>query len=139
VVLLENAASIPRSQKILIRATCLSTDLVGYCVRISGSKTGSIYDVTKMDPTDPSTNQAVGIITQKYSSTLCQVQLSGPLANVYSSLVPGKRYWIDTDSTLTEDRPSPLPGGVLYLQLMGVALSDNEILISPSLPVVMPG
>ena len=134
-----NVASIPRSQKILCRANCLSSDAVGHCVCITGSKTGSVYAVTKMDPRLSGTNQAVGIITKKYSSTLCRFQLFGPLIGVYSSLVPGKRYWIDGDSTITPIRPSPLPGGVLYLQLMGVALDDDELLIHPNMPTILRG
>jgi len=134
-----NVPSIPRAEKVLRRAQCSAAEAVGDCVRISGSKIGSLYQVRKMDPTVAGTDQAVGIVTKKYDATTCRVQLWGPMPDVYGSLVPGQRYWVDVDSTLTPVRPSPAPGGVLYLQMMGVALDDDELLVDPHMPMVMRG
>ena len=134
-----NVPSIPRAQKILGRAYCLSTDLLGDCVSISGAKTGNIYNVTKFDPTTESQNQAIAVITKKYSTTLCRIQFLGPMTGVYTSLTPGSSYWVDFDSQLTDVRPIPDPGAIFLLQQMGIALSTDELLINPDKPRILRG
>ena len=118
-------------------ATCQTTDAVQDCVVISGPKVGGLRPVTKVDPTDVASEQAVGIITKKYDSTTCEVQLFGPMIGVYSSLTPGKRYWVDGNARLTETRPSPSVGGTFNLQLMGVALASDELMVNPHMPTVL--
>lgn len=130
-----NAASVPRSERILGRGDCLATDDVKDCVRITGPKVLNRYQVTKMDPTVSGEDQAVAVIIKKYSPTDCIMQFHGPLRDVYTGLTPGKRYWIGTDSRLTTAVGVPAVGGVFYLQFMGVATSDDEILIDPHVPV----
>lgn len=134
-----NVPSIPRAQKVLGRAACLSTDQVGHCVKITGPKVGSLYTVAQFDPTVQGSDQGVGIITKKHSSTLCRVQFFGPMVGVYNSLLPGKRYWVGTDSQLTNVRPSPSVGGYLYLQFMGVATDSSELMLDPHIPIVLTG
>lgn len=130
-----NAASVPRSERILGRANCLATDDVLDCVRITGPKVASRYQVTKFDPTNSGEDQAVGIIVRKLDPTTCIVQFSGPLKDVYTGLTSGKRYWVGTDSRLTLTVGTPGVGGVFYLQLMGVATDSDEILVDPHMPM----
>jgi len=130
-----NAASVPRSERILGRANCLATDSVMDCVRITGSKVSNRFQVTKVDPTNPGEDQAIGIIIKKYDPTTCVVQFHGPMRGVYTGLAPGKRYWIDTNARLTTAIGTPAIGGVFYLQMMGVATDDEEILVDPHMPM----
>ena len=128
-----NAASIPRSQRILGRANCLASDSVGNCVVITGSKIGDYYQVETMDPVLDGTDQAVAVITEKSSPTECVIQFHGLLSGVYSGLTAGKRLYVGIDGQLTHTPPSPA-GGVLYLQLMGVAIDDEEVMLDPHVP-----
>ena len=130
-----NAASVPRSERILGRANCLATDAVQDCVRITGPKGSNRYQVTLVDPTNPTEDQAVGVIVKKYDSTTCVVQFHGPMRSVYTGLAAGKRYWIGADGRLTLTAGTPGAGGIFYLQMMGVATSDDEILLDPHMPV----
>ena len=100
-----NAASVPRSERILGRGNCLATDDVQDCVRITGPKVSNRFQVTKVAPDVLGEDQA------------------------------GKRYWIGADSKLTTSIGVPAVGGVFHLQFMGVATSDDEILIDPHVPV----
>jgi len=130
-----NAASVPRAERILGRANCLATDAVGDCVRITAAKIANRFQVTKFVPTVTGTDQAVGIIIKKDDPTTCIVQFHGPMRGVYTGLTPGRRYWVGSDSRLTLSVGVPGIGGVFYLQMMGVATDDEEILVDPCLPM----
>jgi hypothetical protein len=134
-----NAASIPRSEKIIERAFCTIAEQVGDCVINSGPKIGTIYTVSKMIPTVDGMSQAVGIITKKYDSTTCRVQLLGPLKGVVSGLVPGKRCWVGKDSKITQDMPSLDTDEILYLQVIGTASDFDEMVLNPQIPIVLRG
>jgi hypothetical protein len=126
-----NAASVPRSERILGRANCLPTDLVGDCVRISSDKVGNKYQVQKVDIT--AGYPAVGIVVKKYSISDCIVQFHGPLMDVYSSLSAGFSYVVGTDSRPAKigDANYPVPGGTTFFQQIGVATSFSELLVIP--------
>lgn len=114
----------------VIDAACLATDSVGDCVKITGVKSGSLYQVEKID-IDSDTVPAIGIIESKSTSTQCVVRVLGILEGVYTGLVAGTSYLVDTDSQLTPTIADP-PSGVRYIQVMGVAVSDDEFLVMPS-------
>lgn len=130
-----NAATVPRAEKVIKKANCLASDLAGDCVRITGPTVGGLYQVTHMDPTVDGTDQAVGVIISKTTSTLCYVQFHGPLHGVYAGLTPGKRLYVNADSQLTHTPPTPAGGGVLYLQVMGSAIDESVVLLTPETPV----
>lgn len=113
-----------------INSICNATDSVGDCVKIVSPKVGSTYIVEKLD-IDTDTNPAIGIIESKSTSTSCVVRILGILKGVYSGLVPGATYLVDTDSQLTQTLGDP-PSGVRYIQTMGTAISDDEFLVMPS-------
>lgn len=128
-----NAASIPRSQKILGKANCLATDAVKDCVRITASKVGNLYQVAKVSITTLGDPPAVGIIIRKDSPTLCVVQFHGPMPGVYAGLTPGEAYLVGTDARLAKpgDPNYPTVSGTTYFQQMGVATSSGEFLVNP--------
>lgn len=123
-----------------LQALCTASEGIGDCVRISGPKSGTLYQVREMNPQNPGEDQAIGIVTDKSDPTHCTVITRGLMAGIYTGLVPGDRYFIDPSSQLTNVRPSPTPaGGTYYLQVMGVALDTEELLVNPETPVVMRG
>lgn len=134
-------AVVARKKREFSLGNCLASDEVGDCVRVTGAEVAGRVQVTKVDPTVPDTDQAVGIIVDKIDTTTCIVMLNGMMRDVYTGLVPGKRYWIGSDSKLTDVRPSPDPGvgSYYYLQLMGVAMDDEVLRLDPQLPMVLRG
>lgn len=130
-----NAASVPRSERILGRATCLAGDLVGDCVRIRASKTGNRFEVEKVDISTPGSPPSVGLIVKQYSLSDCIVQFHGPMRSIYTGLQPGTSYLVGTDARLSKLGDANYPSGSDFFQVMGTATSDNEILIHPFTPV----
>lgn len=120
------------SNTIIEDANCLASDLVGDCVKITGSRVGGKLQVTKIDIT--ADKRACGIIISKSSSTDCQVQLHGSMVGVYTGLSPNSSYMIDTAARLTTILPVPPASGFVYVQHMGYAISSNEFFVSPSIP-----
>ena len=109
-------------------------------MRITGNQVNGYVQVTSVDPTDPNEDQAVGVIVDKIDATTCWLIMWGRMRDVYTGLVPGQRYWVGSDSKLTDVRPSPAPSGGTYnLQLMGVAIDDEELMLNPQMPTVLRG
>jgi len=113
-----------------IDAICKAADSVGDCVKIIDVKAGELYQVEKID-IDNDTKPAVGIIESKSTATRCVIRILGILKNVYSGLVPGATYLVDTDSQLTQTLGDPLTG-FRYVQIMGTAVSDDEFMVLPN-------
>lgn len=127
-----NAASVPRSERILGRATCLATDAVGDCVRIRAAKVGNVFQVEKVDISTPGSPPAVAIIRKKYTATNCIVHFHGPLRNVYTGLSPGIIYLVGTDGQPAKLGDANYPvAGTDYFQQIGVATSTDELLVIP--------
>jgi len=121
-------------------ATCAGTDVVGDFVHISSGLSGAgIYTVAKSDPRTKSTMPAVGVIVSKSSTVRCFVQALGELTTS-GGMTPGDRYWIALDSQLDNVPPTPLPAELVVAQVVGVALSDEKLLLRPDLaPVILRG
>jgi hypothetical protein len=120
----------------ILDANCLSTDSVKDVVYISGDKGGGRYTVTKVNTAHAEAHRAIGIgvlIQKGVDPTLCKVQISGPLADLYTGLTPGRRLFVGTDSRLTETPPVPSTGSAL-LQKIGYALASNVVLVAPEEP-----
>ena len=127
-----NAASVPRSEKILGRATCLASDAIGNCVRISAPKTGHIYNVETVDISTSGSPPAVAIVIKKYSATDCAVQFHGPMRAIYTGLNSGVAYLVGTDGRISSIGDANYPvSGSDFFQFIGVATSDNELLVHP--------
>lgn len=133
-------AVVSRVQENLNVGNCLASDEEGNCVRVTGNQVNGLDQVTSVDPTNPAEDQAVGVIIEKIDPTTCLLIFQGRMRDVYTGLIPGKRYWVGSDAKLTEVRPSPaLAGGTYNLQLMGVALDNEELLLNPQTPIVLKG
>jgi hypothetical protein len=125
---LGNELSISRALRIFARATipalCDTSDQVGNCVYIAGDAVGSTYVVRTADPTDPEKMPVVGVLWKKRSATECRVRLFGELKGVYAGLSPGLPLYVGLDGRLTHTPPEN-PGGPIYAQLVGWALSSS--------------
>lgn len=117
-------------------ADCLAGDAVGNAVYITGDKVLGQYQVATVDPRDLLKIPAVGVIESKPSSTTCVVRYLGPLAS--SGRTPQKQQWVGLLGSLVEDKTTvtPLPGGKVLIQQMGVALASDIILIQPQMPII---
>lgn len=131
-----NAASVPRSERILGRATCLATDAVGDCLYITAAKVGNVFQVAAADITDVTKLPVVAIVVKKDSPTNAIVQFHGPLRVVYTGLTSGLSYVVGTDSrpATVGDANYPIAGGTTHFQQIGVATSGDELLVIPLEP-----
>lgn len=122
---LVNAATVPRAEKILRRAICPASIVVGNCVSVVGDKVGPQLQVDLADPTDTIFVPAIGVVIRKYTPTLCLVQSAGPMVGVVSGLVAGAPYYLSAAGQLTAT-PPPSPA---HVQQMGIAWDSDEILL----------
>lgn len=122
---LVNVATIPRAERILRRAQCPASIVLGDCVSVVGPKVGRLLDVALADPAASPYLPAIGIVTRKYSATLCRVQCMGPLLGIYTGLCVGRTYYLSATGRLTLTPPAS-PAAT---QAMGVAWDDDEFLI----------
>lgn len=108
-------------------ATCLSGDLAGDCVRISGGVVAGAPQVRKVDISSYTGMPAVGIITVKTSATTCLVAYFGGLQS--TGLTPGATYFVGADGRPTNIRPV----GPAFIQIVGVALFETVLMLNPSM------
>lgn len=77
---------------------------------------------------------ASGVIIKKLSPTVCFVQFHGTVPfTVYSGLTPGRVYVVGTNGMPATygDANYPPTGGAHAFQQIGVATSDDELLVHP--------
>jgi hypothetical protein len=83
---------------------------------------------------------AVGIIIEKLTATTCVVQMYGPASvpGDITDLQPGKRCFVGYNSKPTIVPPSVAdsPTGKMMLQIVGIALDDDEMEIMPNMSIV---
>lgn len=127
-----NPASIHRSEQILGRADCLTTDAVGDIVRITGAKVGNRFQVAKVDISVAGDPPASAIIIKKPvpAGTDCVVQFDGPMRGTYTGLIPHSVYVVGTDGRLARTGDANFPGATDPVQQVGEATSSDELLIS---------
>lgn len=126
---LRNAASIPRSEKVLGRANCLAADAIGSVVFITGPKVSNRYQVATADPDLSAKMPAAGLLIRKDTATLGVVQFHGPVKNVYAGLTPGATYYVGTDGLLSRFGDPNFPGTAAWFQKVGVATSSAELFL----------
>ena len=107
-----------------LQANCLTTDVVGDCVYITGPVSGGLYQVAKADSSNPVKMPAIGIIQSKITPTLCLVRLLGEAQGIYSGLTPNGVLFVGASG-----QPSHTPG--LLEQVIGIATSIDRAFISP--------
>jgi hypothetical protein len=111
-----------------LSASCLSSLSVGDFVYISGPSISGVYQVALADITDYNKMPAVGVITEKPTTTTCTLQWHGEIKNVYTGLTPHRVYFLDESA-----RPSlspPTSPSTKYIQALGVALSSDTLLLT---------
>lgn len=110
-------------------ATCASSDVVGDLVRV----TAPLKVVSRVSITDVLTMPAIGVIIQKPSSTSAVVQCTGLIQGVYTGLTPGGMYFVGSNGRPTISVPTPGVGTSVFLQLIGVAVDADVLLLAPNL------
>ncbi len=116
------------------QAGCSAGDAVGDLVYINADSVAGTFQVGKVDPTDTTMMPAVGVVHSKSTSTSCLVLAFGIVSA--TGVVPGSRYFVDTDGSLTATPPLPAAGNYVMIQAVGVALDSARFRIHPSLDMV---
>jgi len=111
-------------------ANCLATDNVGDVVYVTGDAIGGKFQVSRVDITDPLKVPGVGLITSKSAPTDCKILRYGVIG--VPALTTGKIYFVGSNGRPTDVRPVALPGGKVFVQVMGVAMASSLLLVSPS-------
>lgn len=125
--------------EISFSADCPSALSVEDIVYITGPEVSGIAQVDIVDITNVNTMPAIGIITEKTSSTRCKVVLVGEITTT-STLTPGKRYFVGATGTLSSTIPAPGVGAIAFAQPVGYALAVNRLIFNPeSTPIIQKG
>lgn len=128
-----NPASVPRSERIIRRATCGAGDALRQCVKVTLPRSGNLWRVGGVTSSTITTLvPAVGVIIKKLSPTVCYAQFHGttPLG-LYTGLLPGQVYVVGTDGkpATVGDANYPVEGGADAFQHIGIATSDDELFV----------
>lgn len=107
-------------------AGCDASLVVGEWVYITGPSVSGRYQVARSDIGDYSKMPAVGVVVDKPSSTLCQVQWGGEVSGL-GTLVPRRVYFLQSDSKI--GLGPPVASGQ-YVQRLGVALDTSRLLVN---------
>jgi len=114
------------------KSNCLSSDIVGNCVFVTGSLVGGLVQVETVDPFNGSIKMPVfGIIISKSSPTDCIVQIFGVVLGV-GIFTPGRPLYVSSTGKLTHSVLAPTTGQVAYNQPMGIAFDTSSILLIPN-------
>lgn len=111
-------------------ANCSSTDINGQFVYITGPSIGGLPQVTKVDISTSGMYPAVGVLIEKNTPTRCTVHVIGEFAVSPANLIPGKPYFIGSDSMLTHIPPVALVGGFVAVQAVGTAIDYGRLLLN---------
>jgi len=87
-----------------------------------------VYQVTKVDISTYGKYPAVGMITEKSTSTRCLVSVVAEVATS-TTLIPERLYFIGFDSLITATPPVPAPSTRCALQVIGTALDAGKLLL----------
>jgi hypothetical protein len=117
-------------------ANCLPTDMVGDCVYVRENPIDGFFQVTKGDPLSLSKMPIVGIIKEKSTTTICDVQFSGVFEGIYGGMMAGRSVFVGLDGELTHIPPAPPLGGFVFWQVVGSALGDEEIILTPGVSMI---
>ena len=112
-------------------ATCLSSDVVGGAVYISGDAIDGVPRVTAADPTVPDKMPSIGMILSKSSATNCVVAYFGAVP--VTGLTPNARYYVGIGGAVVPHVPSNRP---FIVQVLGQALDSGRLLLTPSKTVL---
>lgn len=104
---------------------------VGDLVYITGDAVGGRYQVARADAFDFSKMPVVGAIVGKTSSTQATVQWTGEIRGIYSSMTPGRLYFLSSAGTPSLVPPVPSGGNPqAHIQAVGVALTPTILMLA---------
>jgi len=112
--------------RVVVSAYCDASDSVKDLVYIYANKVGDYFQVRRVDPTNLAKMPAWGVVLEKYSPTICKVQLFGEMpTSIYTGLTANKILYVGTNSRLTQIPPSPAIGGYVLVQYVGYVLDSS--------------
>ena len=124
---------------LVVSANCLAGDAVGNAVKVTGPPVGGLYQVSTVDVTDPSALLTAAVITSKDTPTTCTIQLTGIVSGVYVGLTVGRTYFVSLAGVPVLTPPTAAPGGIAYVQPLGIALAADVLMLQPQPPVKRTG
>ena len=112
-------------------ADCLAGDVIGNWVKKTGEVAGVPQVTTVSIITEPY-KPALGPIVEKSAPTKCVVQVHGE-TDLFAFAATDDRVFISTTGTATAVEPVPAPASFVIIQIVGMALGLDRLLLLPTL------
>ena len=116
-------------------ANCLSPDIIGDLVYITGPPISGRLQVARVDIDDGAKMPAAGVIFSKSSPTLCVIRSAGEYTYPPGGFSPGDIVYVSATGTLSTTPPSRPTTGTRFIQRLGVALTTDRLLLNMA-PVI---
>jgi len=124
----------PGDATVTFTALTPSSVAAGDVVYISGDAVGGLHQVDKVDITTTIKMPAVGVVTQKLTSTTGIVMCAGEISGLYTGLTPNAILWPDATAKLSETAPGPPGVGLVNVQPMAHVLTSDTIFLRVQVP-----
>lgn len=127
------------SGEIEFLADCPPSTLLDDLVYVTGPSVLGVVQVATADVTVVAKMPAIGIVTEKISSTRVKVLTVGEHTPGFA-LTPGRRYFVGPTGQLALTMPTPAVGGIAFSQPVGHAIDTNRLIFNPELiPIIRKG
>lgn len=114
-------------------AGCPAYVAIDDLVYVTGPSIAGLVQVDRVDITNSATMPAIGIVTEKVTTTRCKVVVVGEV-NPSITLTPGKRYFASSTGAITVTVPTPSgPGAQAMVQAIGYAIDTDRLMMLPNL------
>jgi hypothetical protein len=123
------ASSLINPGATFFRASCGTSVDVGDVVYLTGNIVGGLPEVDTVDIDASGENPGVGVVLKKRTSTICIIQVSGIIRNVYTGLTPGNLLFVAPGGSITGSIPSAPSAGRRAIQHVGSVLQTGEVLL----------
>lgn len=124
----------PGDATVTFTAITPSSVAAGDVVYISGDAVGGLHQVDKVDIFTTTKMAAVGVVTQKLTSTTGIVMCAGEVSGLYTGLTPNAILFPDASSRLSETAPGSPAVGIVNVQPMAHVLTSDTIFIRVEVP-----
>ena len=124
-------------------AECPSGTAVGDFVYVTGDKVAGVIQVARAEPKSATKTNvkmpALGVVISKKTSTDCLIHTGPGLVDATVLgvvLIPEQRYFVGFNGRINANMPNPPTGGFSLVQVAGVAVSTDQLLLIPNFQLV---
>ena len=123
------ASSLVNPGATFFRASCGAAVGVGEVIYLTGNIVGGLPEVDTVNIDANGENPGIGVVLKKRTTTICIIQVSGIIRNIYSGLTPGEFLFVAPGGSITGSTPSAPSAGRRAIQHVGSVLQTGEVLL----------